>query len=69
MRLSPLLYNFLHFVNFNINFLTRFSLMRFSRRCDDVHVGSEGRCAGLGSTRLALGGATFRDAQIGEESG
>ena len=35
---------------------------------DDVPIGQQGHCPGLGSPGLALGGATFRDAQLGEES-
>ena len=31
--------------------------------------GPEGRCPRLDSAGLALGGATFRDAYLGEESG
>ena len=42
----------------------------FSDLGDDVQpVGCEGRCPGLGSAGLALGGGIFRDASLGEESG
>src|SRR6266566_3660723 len=40
-----------------------------SSTCSRRRPASEGQRSGLGSARLALGGATFRGAQLGEEPG
>ena len=48
---------------------TAYEILRSDWSSDVCSSDLEGRCAGLGSTGLALGGATFRDAQLGEESG